>query len=89
VALLVRHRGIGWRKILTKKWQCHHPTIDRIQMTDHIIINKITHVYECENCGYISEPPWMTPPVDVSVEAIDSFISEHKDCKKTDATSLK
>ena len=57
-------------------------------MTDHIIINKITHVYECENSGYVSEPPWMTPPADVALEAFDYFFSEHMDCRKSDAPTL-
>jgi len=55
-------------------------------MIDHIIINKITHVYECINCGVVSEPPWMTPPSDIAVEAIDMFISDHRDCQKSDAS---
>ena len=51
-------------------------------MTDHILIDKITHVYECENCGFKSEPPWMTPPDDVMTAAIDCFYEEHRGCVK-------
>jgi len=57
-------------------------------MTDHIIIDEITHVYLCKNCGYESEPPWMHPPADIALEAIEFFISEHEDCKKDDAPIL-
>ena len=53
-------------------------------MTDHIIIDKITHVYECENCGFKSEPPWMTPSDDVMTAAIDYFYDEHSGCLKDD-----
>jgi hypothetical protein len=49
-------------------------------MPEHIIIYE-TNVYECLNCGLISEPPWMTPPPDIAQDAKDHFISEHKDCQ--------
>jgi hypothetical protein len=45
-----------------------------LPMTDLIIIDKITHVYECENCGFKSEPPWMAPSEDVVAAAIDYFM---------------
>jgi len=33
------------------------------------------------NCGYESEPPWMTPPADIAEEAKSIFIREHAECK--------
>jgi hypothetical protein len=30
-------------------------------MPEHIIINDETYLYECLNCGFKSDPPWMTP----------------------------
>jgi len=56
-------------------------------MPDHIIFNGETHVYECLNYGFKSDPPWMTPPPDIAQDARDHFISEHKDCQYT--TSFK
>jgi hypothetical protein len=50
-------------------------------MPEHIIINDETYLYECLNCGFKSEPPWMTPPPDIAQDARDHFISEHKDCQ--------
>jgi hypothetical protein len=50
-------------------------------MPDHIIINDDTYVYECLNCGFRSETPWMTPPSDIAQDARDHFIREHKDCQ--------
>ena len=50
-------------------------------MPEHIIISYETNVYECLNCGFISEPPWMTPPPDIAQDARDHFIAEHKDCQ--------
>ena len=50
-------------------------------MPDHIIINDDTYVYECLNCGFRSETPWMTPPPDIAQDARDHFIAEHKDCQ--------
>jgi hypothetical protein len=49
-------------------------------MPKHLIISYENNVYECLNCGFKSEPPWMTPPQDIAQEAKDHFISEHKDC---------
>ena len=51
-----------------------------LPMTNHIIVDKITHVYECENCGFKSEAPWMTPSEDIVAAAIDYFYEEHRDC---------
>jgi hypothetical protein len=48
--------------------------------TNHILLDTATHVYKCLNCGYESEPPWMTPPADVAQAAISVFISEHRNC---------
>jgi hypothetical protein len=50
-------------------------------MPEHIIINDETNVYECLNCGFKSEPPWMTPLSDIAQDARDHFIAEHKDCQ--------
>jgi len=50
-------------------------------MLDHIIINDEAYVYECLNCGFTSEPPWMTPPPDIAQDARDQFIAEHKHCR--------
>jgi hypothetical protein len=52
-------------------------------MPEHIIINDETYLYECLNCGFKSEPPWMTPPPAIAQDARDHFISEHKDCQST------
>jgi len=49
-------------------------------LTEHIIINDETNVYECLNCGFKSEPPWMTPPQDIAQDAKDHFIAEHINC---------
>ena len=51
-------------------------------MLEHII-NDEAYVYECLICGFKSEPPWMTPPPDIAQDAIDHFISEHKDCQSS------
>lgn len=59
-----------------------------LPMTDHVIIDKITSVYQCENCGFKSEPPWMTPSEDVVAAAIDCFYEEHSDCVKINASPL-
>ena len=64
-------------------------------MPEHIIIKNETFLYECLNCGFKSEPPWMTPPPDIAQDAKDHFISEHKDCQsaasveKGDSASIK
>ena len=50
-------------------------------MLEHIIINDEAYVYECLICGFKSEPPWITPPLDIAQDARDHFISEHKDCQ--------
>jgi hypothetical protein len=50
-------------------------------MPEHIIINDETYLYECLNCGFKSEPPWMTPPPDIAQDARDHFFAEHKNCK--------
>ena len=57
-------------------------------MTDHIIIDTVTHVYECLNCGFKSEPPWMIPPADIALEAVDFFLAEHNDCQKSVGATL-
>ena len=46
-------------------------------MPDHIIIKDDTYFYLYLNCGFRSEPPWMTRPQD----ARDHFIAEHKHCQ--------
>lgn len=50
-------------------------------MPEHIVIDDETHVYQCLNCGFQSEPPWMTPPPDIAQDARDHFIVEHQDCQ--------
>lgn len=49
-------------------------------MPEHLIISYETNVYECRNCGFKSERPWMKPPLDVAQDAKDHFIAEHKGC---------
>jgi hypothetical protein len=48
-------------------------------MPEHIIINDEANVYECLNCGFKSELPWMTKPPDIAQDARNHFIAEHKD----------
>jgi hypothetical protein len=50
-------------------------------MSEHIIIDNVNNVYECKNCGIKTEPPWMTPPPNIALDARDFFISQHNDCK--------
>ena len=50
-------------------------------MNSHIIVDNALHVYECKHCGMKSEPPWMTPPIDIALDARDHFFAEHKNCK--------
>jgi len=52
-------------------------------MFEHVIVDRINFIYECLNCGIKSDPPWMTPPIDIALEAESCFIDEHKDCKPT------
>lgn len=54
----------------------------------HILIDTSTHIYKCMNCGYESEPPWMTPPADIAEEAKSIFINEHAKCKPSADTQM-
>jgi hypothetical protein len=49
-------------------------------MSEYLIITYENNVYECLNCGFKSEPPWMTPPKDIAQDTKDHFIDEHKGC---------
>jgi hypothetical protein len=38
-------------------------------MPEHIIIKDEAYFYKCLNCGFKSEPPWMTQPPDIAEDA--------------------
>ena len=50
-------------------------------MLEHIVIDDETHVHQCLNCGFRSEPPWVTPPPGIAQDARDHFIADHEDCQ--------
>ena len=55
-------------------------------MTDHIILDYKTHIYECLHCGDITEPPWMGPSPDIADGARCYFVEMHQDCTNTESS---
>ena len=51
-------------------------------MSDHVITNSLNGKFKCEFCGTEEAPPFMPAPIDVIIDAMDYFISQHKDCKR-------
>ena len=57
-------------------------------MSDHIITNSLNGKFKCEFCGTEEAPPFMPAPIDVIIDAMDYFISQHKDCKRPQAEAV-
>jgi len=49
---------------------------------DHIIADAKTGKFACEFCGAQEEPPFMPAPINVIIDAMDHFISQHEGCKR-------
>jgi len=49
--------------------------------TDHIFTEAKTGKFTCLACGATEAPPHMPAPINVIIDAMDHFISQHKDCK--------
>jgi hypothetical protein len=48
--------------------------------TDHIIHDGDTGKFTCEICGVTEQPPFMPAPINVIVDAMDHFMSQHEAC---------
>ena len=57
-------------------------------MSDHVITNSLNGKFKCEFCGTEEAPPYMPAPIDVIIDAMDYFISQHKDCKRPQAETV-
>jgi hypothetical protein len=57
-------------------------------MSDHVITNSLNGKFKCEFCGTEEAPPFMPAPIDVIIDAMDYFISQHKDCKRPQAETV-
>lgn len=57
-------------------------------MSDHVITNSLNGKFKCEFCGTEEAPPFMPAPIDVIIDAMDYFISQHKDCKRPQAEAV-
>jgi hypothetical protein len=49
--------------------------------TDHIYTEAKTGKFTCLACGATEAPPHMPAPINVIIDAMDHFISQHKGCK--------
>ena len=56
--------------------------------TDHIITDSDSGKFKCEFCGTEEAPPFMPAPIDVIIDAMDYFTSQHKDCKRPPAETV-
>jgi hypothetical protein len=48
--------------------------------TDHIVHDAETGKFLCEACGVSEAPPFMPAPINVIVDAMDHFMSQHEAC---------
>lgn len=48
---------------------------------DHIIMNTVTGIYECQHCGATQSPPKMPVLISDLIGHMDMFTAAHKDCK--------
>jgi len=57
-------------------------------MSDHVVTNSLNGKFKCEFCGTEEAPPFMPAPINVIIDAMDYFISQHKDCKQPQAETV-
>jgi len=55
---------------------------------DHIITDAKTGKFKCEFCGTEESRPFMPEPIDVTLDAMDYFIGNHKYCSKPPAEAV-
>ncbi len=56
--------------------------------TDHIYTEAKTGKFTCLACGATEAPPHMPAPINVIIDAMDHFISQHEGCKAPTAETV-